>query len=144
MIEFQVMTTPVAQPRQRFRVLRNSAGKLFCQSYVPSTHPVHQYKKHIAEAAELFKEVLPMDATYHVILTFMIARPQKYMAKKYADGRMYHNRKPDGDNFAKSTLDAMTGVLYDDDSQIAVTTIIKMYCAKIELPSVTVQLQTIG
>ena len=141
MISFQVMTEPVAQPRQNYRVLKNKAGKLFCQSYVPSKHPVHNYKKLIAEAAQLYQGVMPTDKTYQAVLTFVINRPKQFMKKKSPDGRLYHNRTPDGDNLAKSTLDAMTGILYDDDSQIAVTTIRKMYAAKHELPSVTVHLQ---
>lgn len=138
------MTDPVAQPRQDYRILKNAAGKLFCQSYVPARHPVQNYKKLIAEAAGLYKGVMPTDGTYFAILTFVINRPQQFMKKKSPEGRMYHNRTPDGDNFAKSTLDAMTGILYDDDSQVAVMTINKMYAAKHELPSVTVQLQQLG
>lgn len=144
MIEFQVMTDPVAQPRQDYRILKNAAGKLFCQSYVPARHPVQNYKKLIAEAAGLYKGVMPTNVTYHAVLTFVVYRPKQFMRKKDPSGRMYHNRVPDGDNFAKSTLDAMTGILYDDDCQVATMTIIKMYAAKHELASVTVQLQQLG
>lgn len=138
------MTDPVAQPRQDYRILTNAQGKQFCQSYVPARHPVHNFKKLIAEAAELYKGVMATNLTYSAVLTFIINRPKQFMRKKDPSGRMYHNRTPDGDNFAKSTLDAMTGILYDDDCQVAVTTIIKMYAAKHELPSVTVQLQQLG
>ena len=43
MIEFKVFTVPVAQPRQRHRIVKGKSG-MFVANYVPSTHPVNGYK----------------------------------------------------------------------------------------------------
>lgn len=46
-----------------------------------------------------------------------------------ADGSLYHTSKPDGDNIAKALGDGLNGIVWKDDSQVAVFTIIKLYGA---------------
>lgn len=41
----------------------------------------------------------------------------------------YHTRKPDGDNLAKSILDALNGLAFEDDSAVSVLTVIKTWTA---------------
>jgi Holliday junction resolvase RusA-like endonuclease len=43
------------------------------------------------------------------------------------EGDVMHTKKPDCDNLAKSILDALNGIAYDDDSQICSLTVHKFY-----------------
>ena len=54
--------------------------------------------------------------------------PKSFSKKKQAalDGA-YCSKKPDCDNIAKSILDALNGIAYDDDSQIVELTVRKYY-----------------
>ena len=45
------------------------------------------------------------------------------------DKRLWHSTKPDLDKLIRAVCDAMTGVVYRDDSQIAVVTASKRYVA---------------
>lgn len=41
----------------------------------------------------------------------------------------WYTGKPDGDNIAKIILDALNGIAYDDDSQVASQSVMKFYTA---------------
>ena len=49
-----------------------------------------------------------------------------------------HTKKPDFDNLAKSTCDALNGLLWHDDSLICKATIIKTIASGTEIPHVYV------
>jgi Holliday junction resolvase RusA-like endonuclease len=53
--------------------------------------------------------------------------------------RAFHETRPDLDNLAKSTKDALTGILWRDDSQIAILNARKVIAAGDEQPCVEVQ-----
>jgi crossover junction endodeoxyribonuclease RusA len=40
----------------------------------------------------------------------------------------WHIVKPDGDKLARATLDALTGIVYDDDARIPVQQAVKQWC----------------
>lgn len=56
-------------------------------------------------------------------LTFRFARPASHPKRI----RPLHTVKPDVDKLARSVLDALTGILYADDSQVNVVTLVKEY-----------------
>jgi Holliday junction resolvase RusA-like endonuclease len=68
-----------------------------------------------------------------VSATFVFARPKaQYRTGKYADklkdwAPKWHTKKPDALKVMRSTEDAMTGIVYKDDSQICVERIEKVY-----------------
>lgn len=51
----------------------------------------------------------------------------KGLAQEMRDGKVWHTKKPDADNIAKSILDALNGVAYDDDSSVASLCVVKRY-----------------
>jgi Holliday junction resolvase RusA-like endonuclease len=57
-----------------------------------------------------------------VKIDFALQRP-KSLPKKVT----YHTKRPDLDNLAKAIKDAMTGIVYRDDSQIVSMTVSKHY-----------------
>lgn len=60
--------------------------------------------------------------------------PPKSVSKtqraKMLNGEISHIKKIDSDNLAKSILDALNGVAYDDDSQVCLLVVQKLYGEK--------------
>ena len=67
-------------------------------------------------------KIIKIDGPIEIGITFYFKRPKK---PKYT-----YPKIGDVDNYAKSVLDALNGVLYDDDSQVIVLTCRKMYDEK--------------
>lgn len=70
--------------------------------------------------------------------------PRSWSKRKQADalaGRLLHTGKPDWDNVGKLVADACTGLLWQDDSQVAQATVRKRYGAA---PHVLLRVQSIG
>lgn len=70
-------------------------------------------------------------------LLFLMPRP-KSLAKKV----VYHTKKPDLDNLAKSIKDALQGVIYTTDSLIIILNLEKKYTLTEE--GVVVSIQEVG
>ena len=58
--------------------------------------------------------------------------------------RLPHTSKPDCDNLAKGTLDAMTGVAWDDDSQVCVLAVQKWIAGGNDSPGVKISVNQVG
>lgn len=72
-----------------------------------------------------------VDLPLEVVLLFKLARPSGQIGKKgvKTSAPAHPAVKPDIDKLARATLDALTGLLFDDDSRIVVLTIIKQFAA---------------
>ena len=132
MLKIRIDAVPVAQPRQRHRIVSNN-GKVFATNYTPKNDPVNVFKAacQMTVAAlqlPLFSEPILVD------LVFVMPRPKKFDAKKYDVGRIPFARKPDRDNLEKSACDALNGLLWSDDSIIYDGRVAKFYAAKNEMP----------
>lgn len=103
---------PVPQPRHRVAV----RGR-YATAYIPRDHPVHKWKRHVeAWAVERLKtweidEAWDMAGAFNVNATFFLPRPK-------SNKTPYPKGKPDLDNLLKGVMDALTGVLWSDDSQV--------------------------
>lgn len=65
-----------------------------------------------------------------VTIEFLIRRPKGHYRANGTikpDAETWCAKKPDADKLARSTLDALTGILYQDDAQIASLTVRKLY-----------------
>lgn len=68
-----------------------------------------------------------------VSLWFRMPRPKSHY--RHCDGQLvlrpgvanHHSCKPDVDKLARAVLDALTGVVYRDDSQVSRMTVLKLY-----------------
>ena len=79
-------------------------------------------------------------------LAFRFARPKSHFNAKgllKATAPRHVITKPDIDKILRSTLDAMTGVLFKDDSQVCRVIVIKSYCMEGELEGCEVILQNV-
>lgn len=119
---------PVSQPRQRHAVI---AGHL--RNYTPAKAPVNAYKYAIrCEALNCFTGT-PTNGPVGLSLTFVFSRPKahyrtgKHSNEMRSDAPEWHTHKPDIENCAKAVMDALTGIVYKDDSQVAWLHITKKY-----------------
>jgi Holliday junction resolvase RusA-like endonuclease len=76
-----------------------------------------------------------VDSPLVVGITFRMARPQGHWGKGRNAGQLssgapvFPRSKPDIDKLARATLDALTGIVFDDDSRIAELVLRKRYAA---------------
>lgn len=61
-----------------------------------------------------------------MMVEFRLAYP-KSSIRKYQFGWLPHTKQPDVDKLLRMILDAMTGIVWGDDSQVAFATINKTY-----------------
>lgn len=136
-IQFRVNTIPIAQPRQKHAFNKN-IGRVI--NYIDKGNPVVAYK-HAVQAALLEMwgtKQAPLDIPLEIRLHFVFPRPANMIWKKRDMPPVPHTKKPDFDNLAKSTCDALNGLLWRDDSLICKATIIKTIASGTEIPHVYV------
>lgn len=74
-----------------------------------------------------------VDVPLQVQILFRLARPAGHWGKGKNAGKLspsaprHPRTKPDADKLARSTLDSLTGIVFDDDSRIAVLHVEKRY-----------------
>jgi Holliday junction resolvase RusA-like endonuclease len=76
-------------------------------------------------------------------LTFVMKRPVALNGKKFKQGRIPFDKRPDTDNLCKGFTDALVG-FWTDDSQITELHASKWYAAKGELPKIEVIIKSIN
>lgn len=114
-ISFFVPCVPVAQPRQRHRIIA-SGSRSFVHNYTPAKHPVQDFKATCKIAANSTHAKAPLECPVCLTLQFILPRPSS-TPKRIVD-RVPHTKKPDIENLCKSVMDALTGVLFADDKQV--------------------------
>lgn len=107
-VSFFVHCEPVPQPRAKVSTLGG-----FARAYVDAKHPIHAYKQAIREAFRGEKLQGPLACS----LFFSFTRPKSHTKKQRQC--LWHTGNADIDNLAKAVFDALNGVAYDDDKQIA-------------------------
>jgi len=135
-ITIRIDAIPVAQPRQRHRVIQSN-GRAFATNYTPNSDPVNTFKA----ACQMTVSSLNIDLITEPVIVdfvFVMPRPKKFDAKKYGTNRLPHGSKPDRDNLLKSCQDALNGILWRDDSLIFSGGLSKFYAAKNEVPHVEI------
>lgn len=116
-MEFYVDTKPIAQPRPRARVLPGGFAQIYTPDKVKDRKtktwrpaPIRLFRYQVAEAAR--------DAGAKVMFGAIDLRVTYYF-KKPKKNYSAHFSKPDLDNLLKGLLDALTGVCWEDDCQVA-------------------------
>lgn len=136
-VEFNVPAIPVAQPRQRHRVI-HANGKSFAHNYTPTKDPVNAFKAAVQLAASQAYSGPPLVGPLRVTIVFVMPRPKAMVWKRRPMPRVFDTRKPDRDNLMKSFQDALNGLLWVDDSQICDGAVAKFVAAGDEQPHVQV------
>lgn len=133
---------PVAQPRQRHRVV-TANGKTFTQNYTPKSSPVNLFKANVQFVAMHIILETPgfvvLECPIRMDVVFVFSRPAS--AKKANKGRLPHDVKPDRDNVLKAVQDALEGILYRNDSQVFAGSVDKYRAAIGEVAHTEVRLE---
>lgn len=139
MISFTVQGQPVAQGSKRAFVIKGRAVMTEASKHLKP------WRTQIAAAArEQMGDAAPVHDPVHVTLHFTFPRPKSHYgtgknAGVLKPGSVYwHATKPDADKLARAILDALTGVVYRDDSQVCLLTAGKSYG---ESPSARVEVR---
>lgn len=132
-LQFVIPGPPVGKGRPRFST---AGGKP--RSYTPAV--TRDYESLIAaRAAEAMAGKEPLKTPLRVMIEATMSIPLSWSKTKRQaalDGDVYPSR-PDVDNIAKTVLDGMNGVVYEDDAQVTYLKVSKKYA---EEGSVTVWL----
>lgn len=133
-VTFGIESPPVAQPRSR-------APRFGGRPYVPSDHPVHEWKRLVRTAASIaYDAETPHYGPVVVGMQFLMPRP-KYHGKKRGSTTEPHLGRPDADNLAKAVLDALTGLLWVDDQQVFCLSVVKLFVERSRSPGVVVDVE---
>ncbi len=114
-LQFKIIGEPVAKGRPRFFRTPKYVG-----TYTPKN--TRQWEEFVRHQALKYRPEVLWEGPIMMTLGFMMPRP-KSMPKKV----IYHTKKPDVDNLAKSIKDALQGIIYKTDSQIISLTVSKRY-----------------
>ena len=107
-IQYRIDHDPVAQGRPRF-----AKGRAYDP---PRSKAYKELVKLVSR--KYFPE--PLEGPIEIAMFFDIKIPKSWPAwKKQEKLRTYHSSKPDIDNLSKAILDALNGIAYKDDSQVA-------------------------
>ena len=129
-ISFFVHCEPVPQPRAKVSTLGG-----FARAYVDKKHPSHALKKAIREAFTGEKLQGPICCD----LLFRFARPKSHTKKQRECG--WHTAKGDIDNLQKLVFDALNGIAYDDDKQIAFVLATKQWSVQGQDSGINIELR---
>lgn len=128
MIYFKFKGEPVGKGRPRV----TARGGKFAHAYTPKkTKDFEDAIRFEFMASNCEKmPVYPKDIPLKVDMTFAFGIPKSYSKKKHEqclNGIIQHTKKPDADNVAKAVLDALSGCAMEDDSQVVVMQLEKIY-----------------
>lgn len=129
MIRLTIPGQPVAKGRPR--MTRNG------HAYTPAK--TRQYEQAIRALAlhDVGPVCLEGPVSVQIICSYAIPPSwPKHKREAAMNGTLKHITKPDIDNAAKAVLDALNGIFWQDDSQIARLIVDKLYS---RFPAVTVQ-----
>lgn len=142
-ITITVPAVPVAQPRQRHRLVKTKGGKEFIQNYAPAKHPVQDFKATIRLAFREAYAGSPMTGPLRCDLVFVMPRPRNLIWKTRSMPRLPHISRPDRDNLDKAVMDALKGIAWLDDSQICQGTIEKWIASGYEQPHAVITIAAV-
>lgn len=138
-ISFHVLGTPGAKGSSRAFVNRKTGGAHVAPGGSKSGQAkAKAWETAVREAAgACVSATAPpfVDIPIFVSITFRMARSANHWGRgrnagKLAPSAPHRPRtKPDIDKLARSTLDAMTGIVFDDDSRIVALVLEKQYAA---------------
>lgn len=141
---FTVHAIPVAQPRQRHRSFVAGNGRVITQNYTPQDSPVNAFKATIRQTIGSIIEAghwkLVGSGPIQCDIEMFFPRPKRLVWKTRPMPRQWYDVKPDIENCIKAILDALTGLAWRDDAQVARLVSEQWYCSGSEPPHVEIGL----
>lgn len=123
MITITIPGVPVAKGRPKAVRM----GKTGIRMYTPTKTANYEAVCRMA-ALEAMAWTAPLQGPLHVTFLLHMPIPASLSQKKQAElvGKP-HTKKPDASNIVKAVEDALNGIVWNDDSQIALLTAHKVY-----------------
>jgi len=118
-LEIIIPGNPSAQKRHRHR--RNGH----------TWDPSKKDKKKVQQELLQVKPTEPIKGPVRVEIDLFIQTPESWSkVKQERHEGQYRPKKPDADNYSKLLLDAMNGMIYEDDNQVVDLQVKKFYSMK--------------
>lgn len=118
---------PVAKARPRIGMIHGRA-----MAFTPAH--TKKYENHIRMAAsQAMTGLIPFDEPLSVVMTALLPIPASWSQKKQKLALMGHIRpatRPDIDNYLKSALDGLNGIVFRDDCLVVQVKATKSYSDK--------------
>lgn len=133
---FEVPGEPKGKQRPGFT---SRGGK---RAYTPSQTVAYEREVgYLAKQTIMERGGWELDGAFEVTITACFSIPKswtKWRQQAAAEGLIPHTSKPDGDNITKAVCDALSGVVWTDDSRVYHKEIVKLYTDKEPCVEVTV------
>lgn len=140
MITIDVLGTPAPKGSSRAFINKKTGRAFVAPGGAKSTEiKISNWNSAVREAAQRIvgarEAPVFVETAIAVQIVFRMARPSSHYGKGKNAGKLmpsaplYPIVKPDGDKLLRTTLDALKGSVYDDDSRIAKWDIDKVYAA---------------
>lgn len=144
-IELRIPAVPVGQPRPRAvsfggKARMHELTAVKGSDGVRRPHPIVAFKGTVRMVAELAYSGPPLDGPLRVDIDFVFPRTKGLTWKRKPMPRLPHVGKPDRDNCDKAVLDALKGLVWQDDAQICDGRIRKFIASGDEQPHVVVRI----
>ncbi len=124
MIEFTIYGEPVAKGRPRFtkRGIAYTPQKTSNYENLVKLSYLEIPREKYLNGEQLQAEII-------AFFSIPKSKPKKLQLKMLS-GEVRHTKRPDLDNIAKSVLDSLNGIAYNDDSQIVTLVVSKYYSSE--------------
>lgn len=139
-LRFTVIGVPAPKGSTRSFVIRPKGGGR-PRAVTTGDNPKTKGWQHLIASAASMELLRPEHAAFFIRegaivcdVTFYLPRPKALLTKRKACQAVPHTKRPDLDKLARSAKDALSRVLWTDDSQVTDLVARKRYCAAGESP----------
>jgi len=146
-VRFSVPGIPVPKGSLRVFPVKKKTGQLGVK-FIPFPRLIEWQAAIRFEASRLYAPNLPWTGPVNIRISFRFPRPKSHFRSLdphfptlKADAPLFVVRRPDLDKLIRSVLDAITGVLIKDDSQVVSLQAVKKYANINGRPGVTVSVK---
>lgn len=142
-LKFKILGIPTPKQSARFKIQKTGAGKQFVKSYQKKGIQDKEYNIAFDIKSQLPVGHVPLDCPLKLKAMFVYPIPKSWSKKKieeFKSGKVfYKDTRPDlQDNLMKLPSDAMSGIVYTDDSRVCVTETQKIYG---EVPRIEIEIE---
>ena len=120
---FEIVGEPQGKGRPRF-----STRGGFVKTYTPEKTASYENFVKVCYLNKYKGQKLDGEIIAEIIAYFSI--PKSFSKKKRSEaieGKIYPTKKPDTDNIAKTILDSLNGIAFEDDKQVVALLVKKLY-----------------
>ena len=134
-IAFSAYGTPGPQGSKSYKGSRRTKAGGMAPILVESSKKVKPWREAVAEAATaalyrlapVERLAFPLAGPLRAEMVFTLQAPQRIPAERFVDGVPYPAAYPDTSKLVRSTEDALTGLIWVDDAQVVVYTLVAKY-----------------